>query len=314
MSFTQKLGFNKPPSYFKRGQLTTTSAGVPSFPSDLGSHSMMLNFYDYVGFDATTSDAASRSRGVPKEFLALPVPTNLIESYGVNYNQTGLGTLAGAATRNAGKIANSIEGLKNNIIQGAKQVYAGEFGAAGDIALEAISPDSFLEAAKVNGKDIAQLALRNMASIVPSAQGAIDILTGETINPHIANLLDSVPLRNHSFNWKLSPRNAAEDKTLQKIFMTIKRNMHPAFGGIGDSFLTYPREVEIDILGTENDLYYFKRSVITGFTVNHAPDGPAFHVGNGRPVSYDVTLNVQEVEIITQEDFEPQQIDFAQDF
>jgi len=156
--------------------------------------------------------------------------------------------------------------------------------------------------------------LRNVASIVPGAAGAVDLLTGNTLNPHLATLLDNVPLRTHTFTWKFAPRNDAESKTLFNVTDEFRRRMHPSFGKDGgDALLQYPDEVEVMIIGTQTDMLPIKRSVITGFTINHTPDGvPSFHKGTGAPVAVECTIQLQETEIITSEDFLGYTLDYSQ--
>lgn len=324
MSFVKRVGFNRPPAAEKRRKKLQLNSTPKQFPSDLGGHQMIFQFFTYEGYTATKSSETRSDRGEPVSNIALPIPNNLTEQYNVQYNTAALGTLVGEVTQNAGAIGDAIGQVGSNAMDIGKDIVGtienGKFNLDalhGKLAGRIESGQLSIGAANAvldNLNTAGRLALRNIASIVPGAAGAVDLLTGNTLNPHLATLLDNVPLRTHTFTWKFAPRNDTESKTLFNVTDEFRRRMHPSFGKDGgDALLQYPDEVEVMIIGTQTDMLPIKRSVITGFTINHTPDGvPSFHKGTGAPVAVECTIQLQETEIITSEDFLGYTLDYSQ--
>jgi hypothetical protein len=320
MSFVKRVGFNRPPAAEKRRKKIQLNSTPSQFPSDLGGHQMIFQFFTYEGYTATTTKGQAAGKGEPVANIALPIPNNLTENYNVQYNTTALGTLLGEVTQNAGLLGDTLEegtqNLQKMIDVGKSSFQNGKFNLdsfSEKFRMENEKIDNLIGQVNNNLNTAGRLALRNIASIVPGAGGAIDLLMGNTLNPHLATLLDNVPLRTHTFTWKFAPRSDTESKTLFNVTDEFRRRMHPSFGKDGgDALLSYPDEVEVAIIGTQTDMLPIKRSVITGFSINHTPDGtPAFHRSTGAPVAVECTLQLQETEIITSEDFIGYTLDYS---
>jgi len=319
MPFTKSLGFNQPPKELKRQKKQVTAGGFVRFPDDLGAHQLVMQFFAYEGFVASED---RQDRGTPTIQIALPIPSNLQESYSITYNSASMGPLVGALTRNASSISEAAGNLALDVQSAAENpgsAFQNLVGSLKSAAGTAVRSGGQLAANPVDGlrnaasaaadsttADILSLAARRSAqAVAPAVAGGIDILTGTTINPHNAVLLDSIPLRTHSFSWKFAPRNSKDWDRLDFILGAIKRRIHPGLGGTGgESLLTYPNEVDLSIVGSLADYYPFKRSVVTSFSINYAPEGtPAFHAGDGKPVVLTLDMGFQETEIITSGDF-----------
>lgn len=310
MSFTQRnLGFFKPPGAVmskKREQFRPPK--LVQYPEDLGPHQFILQFFEYEGLDAATGDARGTvgARSNPQASVAFPIPSNLLEQYKVNYNTSSLGFLAGTVTQNAAAIRDSAIEIAGELADTTQAIGSLNFqDAMSNQTQLGNRVQEMLSAAPLSASDIATVLARRGLSILPGAEGAVDLLTGTTINPHLAVLLDNVPLRTHSFSWKFAPRSAEEGKTLRDILNSMRTYMMPDFGEAGTALLTYPSECDIFLTGTQGGIYLFKRSVLTDLQVNNAPEGvPAFFKGTGQPVVYEISMTLQETEIITKRDFD----------
>ena len=153
---------------------------------------------------------------------------------------------------------------------------------------------------------------RNVLDKLPGAGGintAIDMRTGNTVNPHVALKFDGVDLKQHTFNWQLSPRSEAEARQLKDLLQFVKARMLPAYALNGESsvsraLLTYPNLVDIFFTGIDqNYFYYFKPVMINTFTTDFTPQGLALNKGC-RPSFINCTMTVTEAQIHTRSDIE----------
>ena len=332
MPFAKNTKF--PPSKYREKKQAENSSVIMSYPSDLGVHQLNMQFFKYQGFKLESETikvegnthrdgriitretlVPSRINDDPTINISLPMPKELIENYLIGYNTQALGVVPGHIALNVEQYASNIGNFLTDLKNSDFNINSGGFGSeralrnfvsGGDQFVNNIFSDFF----KTVGAG-AFLGARNaLGKVLPSAVGALDSTLGTTINPHLATLLSNIPLRSHNFSWKFSPRNPQETERLKRIFQAIKIRMHPEVSGIGSdgsgsSLLKYPEEVEVSFLGNQENLFNFKRAVITNFSIDHAPDSTiAFHREDGTPVVYDVKLALQEVNIITREDHE----------
>ena len=131
---------------------------------------------------------------------------------------------------------------------------------------------------------------------VGAAQGA---LAGNRIavNPHLAVLFEGVGFRNHSFNYKFSPRNSGESSAIKDIIFEFKNAMHPSKEGL--AFFNYPDEFDISFPNNEKFLFKIGTSVLTDFQINYNPDGGSFFHVNGAPVSVSMSMSFTELDVLT---------------
>lgn len=127
-------------------------------------------------------------------------------------------------------------------------------------------------------------------------------IEGVVRNPHLTTIFEGMRLKVYSFTWRLSPQSASEARALNNIIVTLKRAMHPSIAA-GGFALDYPYLAEVQFINLNTGVTpEVRSSFITGLSVNGSPNGiPAFY-RDGQPVTVDLTLSFQEINIQTRED------------
>ena len=262
------------------------------FPMNGYSHGIVLMFQPY-GYEST--DGITRTLATENSTIVLPLPTNLQDSYRVKVGGNDLGMTGGLVTDIAGGTSNFINDMGS--------------------MLSGITDADTLANLAGNGAQAAKYFSRNLLSSISgegNVSAGIDVATGTAINPHTTVTFDGVNLKNHSFQWNLSPRNADEARVLNNIVQKIRARILPEYrnftGGAGGStslgrgLLSYPDLVHVLFTGVNNDyFYYFKPSMVESFDVNYAPNGVALNSG-GTPSTISITMNITEARIHTRKD------------
>lgn len=245
-----------------------------SFPNDLGNHAMILNFsaYDYGGIGSQVNQILSSS-------IALPIPSNLADTFSIRVLPTELGSVGNAVREivsAAGEGNINIEG----VLESAKSAFSGQVARKAAAAFDS-----------VGGTNTAK---------------AIEVASGTVVNPRIALAFEGVDLKSHTFTWTLAPRSVSESEKLRDIIRLVKKSALPSFNNtFGQKvFLNYPNVVDIFFLGTtEGFMYYFKRAMISQFEVNYAGSGAPAFVEGGKPAVVTMTITLTEIDIHTSEDY-----------
>lgn len=273
-----------------------------SYPLTPGQHNMVLVFKDYDYRSATSSGfVRGEDRAVSSKIdasVSLPIPNNLTDTYNVKVGPYELGVTGALAldTLGAGGRAELLADAQSAFSSGGETI-------AGTDKTTAVG-STFKIASAFMG--------RNVLDKLPGAGGintAIDMRTGNTVNPHVALKFDGVDLKQHTFNWQLSPRSNEEARQLKDLLQFIKARMLPAYAIDGESsvsraLLTYPNLVDIFFTGIDqNYFYYFKPVMINTFTTDFTPQGLALNKG-GRPSFINCTMTVTEAQIHTRSDIE----------
>jgi len=284
----------------------TSQLSTLQFPEDIGIKYFFLKFKAYSYKSATSGAISGNSSDInePSEKLqshiVLPLPRELTEEYSVAYKDTQLG-LAGTgleALENGGM--SSVDELKAQVMQtltsGGAATKAGK-GTAAVLGLSALQ-----KTGGVGVKGAAKLA--GMLGVGGAGvEGALNLKFGATQNPVERALLDGVPLRNHTFSFKMIPRNAREVTAINKIIHEIRLRMMPKPGqGIDEFFYDFPDIVEYGFKGTFASQPH-KPGVITSLKVDYAPDGASFFMKSGEAVAYVLSLSIKEFEPINRDDF-----------
>jgi hypothetical protein len=130
--------------------------------------------------------------------------------------------------------------------------------------------------------------------------------SGLTPNQMLTVMLQGPTYKEHSFSWKLYPRNAKESLTIRSIISKLKDSARPGTD-VNRQFFEFPRlfNLSFHINGKtftgENDagnyFFAFKPAVLMGISVNYTPSGqPSLYKGIGAPDGVEITLNFKEVE------------------
>lgn len=177
-------------------------------------------------------------------------------------------------------------------------------------------------------------AIQKLGSREAISQG----IGNKILNPYTEQIFKGIGLRSFSFNWKLVPRNEDEQMSIHNIIKYLRYYSTPKATGEGiddlvppsnpgneqpvnnpptsqdeqlsDRWLSIPKSWKIDFIHIQNgqtvDMKFIpklKYCVIKDISVNYTPDGywSTHYYKNEQPapVAYDLSINFQETEIIT---------------
>jgi hypothetical protein len=227
--------------------------------------------------------------------IRLPIPRNLQDNFSVSYSQENLGPGVGAAAEGVAQAARG--GSVSDI---AVSLARGVYGGAGGLALQTL--EATLE--NLRAPAAAGSVGRNIASSVGGgAYNALQALSGLAPNPFQTILFKNPNFKKHQFSWTFVPKEEKESEVLRKIIDVFQYNMLPGISRTSSILFTYPGLVKIFLNPTPKYLYQFKPCVIESFSVNYAPNGPAFYRKTTAPAAINISISLQEVELWTKNDF-----------
>ena len=130
--------------------------------------------------------------------------------------------------------------------------------------------------------------------------------TGQVMNPNMELLFNGPSLRSFGFTFKLAPRTSQEAENIVKIIRLFKQKMAPVKSS-GNLFLKSPDTWRIKYIngsgGNHEFLNKFKECAMMSASVNYTPDGRYATYSDGSMVSYNLTLNFQEIEPVFNTDY-----------
>mgnify|MGYP003124926832 FL=1 len=227
-----------------------------------------------------------------KDTIALYMPNGLKAEYGAEYKSSDLGL--------AGIVAPDLAGV-SSIDQLVSQLKAAGTGAA--------VRDSIADVLGIR-------AAGGLAGMLSGAdvEGAIRKTLGKAMNPAVEAIFTHVNLRNFDFNFRFTPRNEAEFRTVDAIIKLFKFHMLPerVQGQNIGRHLIFPSEFDLQFMfgGVENAWIPFAASsVLEKMSVNYGPGGETqflqpIKVPGGfapPPSEINVSLTFRETEIMTKE-------------
>ena len=279
------------------------------FPNDLAIHNNWIEFAavpttgsaegllgGILGAAITGSGSATATTG---GVIRLPLPAGLSTDYHPSYSTPDLGAAAGMALKPFDRA------IYNNQDISGQAALGGALAGAGAVALG-------MAAGKYAGST---LALAGQAASALGVNGdtataaALKVGGGLAQNPQKIVLFTGVDFRDHSFSWKLSPRNRSESDAIRRIIDMFTYYSHPEFVA-GGLFFKYPEYFQIKF---HKDSYLFKLrpSVCTSIKVDYHSQGVAAYVrptsGGGDPAPVEISFSVsfKETEIISKQFLNP---------
>jgi hypothetical protein len=223
--------------------------------------------------------------------IAMYMPQQVQVVYGAKYTDTEIG--AGAAIG-----MNAITDFMNS------QGFTGAFDAASNAGTQ-IKPEAI--------EGFKRLALAGGDLLLPGAKGlsaANDMRASYIKAPRMELAFEGIGKRQFQYTFKMMPKNQAEADEIRKIIFAFKSNMLPEFldGNRAGRRLTTPNTFDISYMynGAENHyLHKISTCVCTNATVAYGGDKYRTFDGidgdGAPPVDTSLTLNFQELEIITRE-------------
>jgi hypothetical protein len=155
-----------------------------------------------------------------------------------------------------------------------------------------------------------------LAGKAVGVNGLLSRIGGGILNPNMELLFQGPQLRPFTFVFRLSAREKKEADTIRKIIRYFKQNM--AVKTTPDNlFLKAPNIFEIHYRQGRNQsedhpsLNRIKRCALQSCNVDYTPDGSymTFNDENNTMVSYNLTLQFQELEPVTSGDYDNDNLD-----
>ena len=194
-----------------------------------------------------TKDKATKILGS----IILQMPSNIQDGNAVDYGESKMNTLIGAAAGAIGSVINKTgeainEGVKGDQ-EGAKNTMA---ELSGDLKKTLGADSSLMDAAaQFTTAKATSAALGALGGNVSTAQ-LLARETGNIFNPNMELLFNGPTLRSFNFSFKMTPRSPSEAEECKNIIRSFKLNMAPKTkntGSIGGSgvFLKTPNVFEL---------------------------------------------------------------------
>lgn len=261
-----------------------------SYPVDLSDqYYIKLSFQKY---QRVTSDMAL-SPGNSHTVIKLPLPTNLVDAIKLAYQDVSLGMFGGPLLDSVAKGAEAYKGTS-----GSEIYKMGKFaGATGRSMKEVLKDPDLLYA-------IGRRLLSNS-----TLGSAVDLVAGNTPNPHMAVTFQGVNLKKHTYTWRMSPTSEDESMMVRSIIRNLQAASLPGQPSKG-LLLSFPDIATVEI--NPPQLMTFRPCMIDSVVVNYTPNGmPAFFAtgsvgpaqpgaaASGHPVEIELSLTLREIDIHT---------------
>ena len=275
-----------------------------TFPSDLHVHGNWMEFKampttgaaEGILPDFLNRVIAGQGIGAVGGTIRLPLPANLSTDYNPTYSTPDLGMAAGSVLKPFDRAIYGNNDMSGQAEAGAALAGAGLAGIGAALGGTA--------AAKAAGSALGAMGVTGAAG-----DAALKVFGGIATNPHKIVLFTGVDFRDHSFSWKLSPRNRRESDVIRRIVEMFTYYSHPEFVA-GGLFFKYPEFFQIKF-ARDSYLFRMRPSVCTDIKVDyHAQGTPAYirnRDGSGEPAPAEVSLTIsfKETEIISKQYLNP---------
>ena len=216
--------------------------------------------------------------------IILPIPGGINDSNGVDWGDGRM---------------NAVDAVKAQLALGAIEGGGTGFSEAGGAIVSNLQK-------KENQADLKKSLEGLIAGAVSgNAQQLMQRNTGEVMNPNLELLFNGPTLRTFTFNFKLSPRNAAESQTIVKIINWFKMKMAVKVSG-SQLFLKSPNTWKVTYKHRGRDHKYlnkFKECAMTNCAVQYTDGGNYSTYEDGAMTSYGLGLTFREMEPIFQGDY-----------
>ena len=220
--------------------------------------------------------------------VALYLPPNVSDNTTAGYNDASTG-IVGLVAAGGGKF---LDAMKRNDYQAAAEQLIG--------GVKAISEEALIRSSAgiidlIGGGEGDTLGLANK-------------VFGQAMNPYMEVIFDSMAMRNFTYNFTFTPKNAQERDDVQDIIKLFRYHMAPELKGAQHRFLTLPSTFDIHYMyqhskdyASENNFYSkIATCVLKDCNVNYTPNGvKSFQ--DGSPTQITMSLSFQETELLTKQ-------------
>ena len=238
-------------------------------------------------FETTSTNlggVAARTTGQIIGVVVLPIPNGISDSNTVNWNSGDMNAFEAFAANLA------LTGIKDGFGAGAQLIQKTGDGISNN-------------AGELGG------GLKSAFAGLAIGQGGAQILQrteGAILNPNMELLFNGPSLRPFTFSFKLASRSKEESEMIRKIIRFFKQGS-AAQKSQSNLFLRAPHTFQIEYLHQgkpHNFLNQFKECALQSFGVSYTPEGQYATFQDGAMVSYQITMQFQELEPIFNEDYE----------
>ena len=238
-------------------------------------------------FETTSTNlggVAARTTGQTIGVVVLPIPNGISDSNTVNWNSGDMNAFEAFAANLA------LTGIKDGFGAGAQLIQKTGDGLSNN-------------AGELGG------GLKSAFAGLAIGQGGAQILQrteGAILNPNMELLFNGPSLRPFTFSFKLASRSKEDSEMIRKIIRFFKQGS-AAQKSQSNLFLRAPHTFQIEYLHQgkpHNFLNQFKECALQSFGVSYTPEGQYATFQDGAMVSYQITMQFQELEPIFNEDYE----------
>tara|TARA_B100000427_G_scaffold103321_1_gene85445 strand:- start:404 stop:1801 length:1398 start_codon:yes stop_codon:yes gene_type:complete len=289
-----------------KGRNYRSSYGNYYYPEDLAANKQdrirfTMKFSEGTVVNATI-DSASRvfQRREPTKIggsVTLPIVSGISDQNSVDWKGAELNPLQALG---AGAAINLFETAKD---AGIAEAVRGIGGAAGALGRELRQKNA--------GTDIATAMNTYLAQQAVGAQSLLSRTTGAVLNPNLEMLFNSPQLRNFTFTFKLSPRDASEANQVKKIIRFFKQGMSVKTSD-SNVFLKAPNVFDINYQTFEGNteithpsINKIKTCALLSCDVQYTPDGTymTYDDPDRTMTSYQLNLQFNELDPIYDTDY-----------
>ena len=218
--------------------------------------------------------------------VVLPIPNGISDTNSVDWGQNTLNAVEAAAA------AAAFTSITKGLGEGIKE-----------------AGDSFKEFLGEGETKKGVAALFTSAAVGTAGAQVLSRTSGSVINPNLELLFNGPQLRPFNFTFKLSARSKDESKQIIKILNFFKRGMSP-IKTESNLFLKAPNTFKIQYLhrpqGETADHPYIgriKECALQSVTTSYTPEGQYATFSDGVMVSYQLTMQFQELEPVFNNDY-----------
>lgn len=244
----------------------------------------------------------------PVGTILLPIPESLSDMNGVTWESDSLDSVSKF-------LYDSAKNVVDRATEAAKD--GGTLGAA-QAAVDSIS-NSLLTAgnAAVNNQDVNNALVTKFTADAANNIGAnVDAAsllsreTGQVLNPNMELLFKGVQLRGFTFNFKMTPRSAAEGQQVKGIINTFKKRMaakQSVSGSNSGVFIAAPDIFELEFMSGGRPhpfLFKLKKCALVNMNVSYSDQGPYITYEDATPVAMTMSLQFRELSPVFQEDYD----------
>lgn len=253
--------------------------------------------YEYVGRDLNIGNSSSsaidpnlgfnsRNFGNPLGSVTLPIQPSVSDTNSVQWGGEELNSLQAYAASVSYNAMSDIAGTGEKVLKDLDKIFK-----------------------NTDNNNVSNAVRLFLAGKAVGVNGLLSRMGGAVINPNLELLFQGPQLRPFNFTFRLSPRDETEAQQVKYIIRYFKQNMSVKNTEF-NLFLKAPNvfKIKYHLAGSDKDhpsLNRFKMCALQSCSVDYTPDGSymTFNDSTATMTSYSLTLQFQELEPVTEKDY-----------